>query len=95
MANEHEDVERWLNKLGLILTALDIDHNSGVASVTLAFYLAGSGEIWYSGLPEATRLNVSLSKDALIERFASTDLIHLCIRAYSLKHIVFTKELEH
>ena len=47
MANEHEDVERWLNKLGLILTALDIDHNSRVVSVTLAFYLAGSAEIWY------------------------------------------------
>ena len=71
---ENEDVERWLNKLGLLLTALGIAHDSRIASATLGFYLAGSAEIWYSTLPEATRQNFSLAKEALIERFASQDL---------------------
>ena len=71
---EHEDVERWLNKLGLLLTALGIDHDSRVVSATLGFYLAGYAEILYSTLPEATRQKFSLAKEALIERFASQDL---------------------
>ena len=71
---EYEDVERWLSKLGLLLTALGIAHDSRIASATLGFYLAGSAEIWYSTLPEARRQNFSLAKEALIERFASQDL---------------------
>ena len=71
---EHEDVERWLTKLGLLLTVLGIDHNSRLASATLEFFLAGSAEIWYSTLPEGTRQTFSLARQALIERFASEDL---------------------
>ena len=67
-------MERWLSNIGLFLTALGIAHDSRIASATLGFYLAGSAEIWYSTLPEATRQNFSLAKEALIERFASQDL---------------------